>query len=141
MIMSCINLPGIKSVSYIPTENLPADLVYQALSGCQITLNTPLSMLNTSSLPLCELEESPDNNTQIEKAKLTFSTLDSLPRSIPLAFLIETVNGENYIIGTRERPYPSIKSSKSTSKPEGEPAVIRYEVTFTARKALIPYTM
>ncbi len=90
-------------------------------------------------MPICELDEAPDNNTQIEKAKLTFSTLDSLPTSMPLAFLIETVNGEKYILGTHERPYPTIKSSKTTSKPEGDPAVTRYEVTFTARKALIPY--
>ena len=138
--MSCINLPGIKTVSYLPTDNLPADLIYQALSGYQITLNSHHStLILTNCNAVCDLEQSPDNNTPIEKAKLTFSTLDSIPTSTPLAFLIETVNGDNYVIGTRERPYPTIKSSKTTSKPEGDPAVTRYEVTFTARKALIPY--
>ena len=138
--MSCINLPGIKSVSYLPTEHLPADLIYQALSGYPTTLSTNLiTPITQNGSSICELEQSPDNNTQIEKAKLTFSTLDSIPISTPLAFLIETVNGDNYVIGTRERPYPTIKSSKTTSKPEGDPAVTRYEVTFTARKALIPY--
>lgn len=138
--MSCINLPGIKTVSYLPTDNLPTDIIYQALSGYPTTLSTNLiTPITQNGSSICELEQAPDNNTQIEKAKLTFSTLDSIPTSTPLAFLIETVNGDNYVIGTRERPYPTIKSSKSTSKPEGDPAVTRYEVTFTARKTLIPY--
>ena len=137
--MSCINLPGIKSVSYLHTDNLPADLIYQALSGYQISITQQPTPITQNSTAICDLEQSPDNNTQIEKAKLTFSTLDSIPTSTPLAFLIETVNGENYIIGAREKPYPTIKTSKTTSKPEGDPAVTRYEVTFTARKALIPY--
>ena len=137
--MKCISLPGIKAVSYIPTEFLPADLIYQALSGYQISITHQPTPITQNSTAICDLEQFPDNNTPIEKAKLTFSTLDSIPTSTPLAFLIETVNGDNYVIGTRERPYPTIKTSNSTSKPEGDPAVTKYEITFTARKALIPY--
>ena len=139
--MNCISLPGITAISYMPCDSLPADLIYQALTDCPVTINTSATEIALKSIPSCELEESPDNNTQIEKAKLSFTTLDTLPTSIPLAFLITTTAGNHYILGTREKLYPTIKVTSNTSKPDAEAAVHRYEVSFTARKALIPYNL
>lgn len=139
--MSCVSLPGITAISYVSCDSLPADLIYQALTDCPVTINTSATEIALNSIPSCELEESPDNNTQIEKAKLSFTTLDTLPTSTPLAFLITTASGNHYILGTREKLYPTIKVTKNTSKPDAEAAVHRYEVSFTARKALIPYNL
>lgn len=139
--MNCISLPGITAISYMPCGSLPADLIYQALTGFPVTISSSATEIALKSIPSCELEESPDNNTQIEKAKLSFTTLDTLPMSTPLAFLITTASGNHYILGTREKLYPTIKVTKNTSKPDAEAAVHRYEVSFTARKALIPYNL
>ena len=137
--MSQISLPGITAISYIPAPHLPADLIFQALAGYPVTITAASTAIPLASIPTCELEESPDNNTQIEKAKLTFTTLDTLPASTPLAFLITTVAGNHYILGTRERLYPTIKATTNTSIPDSSTAAHKYEVSFTARKALIPY--
>jgi hypothetical protein len=137
--MNCISLPGITAISYVPCDSLPADLIYQALTGFKVTISSSATEIALKSIPSCEVEESPDNNTQIEKAKLSFTTLNTLPTSMPLAFLITTASGNHYILGTREKLYPTIKVTKNTSKPDAEAAVHRYEVSFTARKALIPY--
>ena len=137
--MSCISLPGITAISYLPCTNLPADLIYQALTDCPVTVSASATEIELKSIPTCEVEESPDNNTQIEKAKLSFTTLDSLPTSTPLAFLIATVAGNHYILGAREKLYPTIKVTTNTSKPDSDAAVHRFEVSFSARKALIPY--
>ncbi|WP_033147863.1 hypothetical protein [Prevotella sp. P6B1] len=139
--MNCISLPGIIAISYMPCSNLPADLIYQVLADYPVTISGSATPISIKSIPVCELEESPDNNTPTEKVKLIFTTLDTLPTSTPLAFLISTVNNKHYIIGTHERLYPTIKCSSSTSKPDGEAASVKYEVSFTARKALIPYTV
>ena len=139
--MSCVSLPGITAISYVSCDSLPADLIYQALTGIPVTISSSATEIALKSIPSCEVEESPDNNTQIEKAKLSFTTLDTLPTSMPLAFLITTVSGNHYILGTREKLYPTIKVTKNTSKPDAEAAVHRYEVSFTARKALIPYNL
>lgn len=139
--MNCISLPGITAISYMPCGSLPADLIYQALTGFPVTISSSATDIALKSIPSCEVEESPDNNTQIEKAKLSFTTLDTLPTSMPLAFLITTAAGNHYILGTREKLYPTIKVTKNTSKPDAEAAVHRYEVSFTARKALIPYNL
>ncbi|MDO4984706.1 MAG: hypothetical protein Q4E48_03320 [Prevotella sp.] len=116
-------------------------MIYQAQTGFPVTISSSTTEIALKSIPSCEVEESPDNNTQIEKAKLTFTTLDTLPTSTPLAFLITTTAGNHYILGTREKLYPTIKVTKNTSKPDAEAAVHRYEVSFTARKALIPYNL
>ena len=139
--MSCVSLPGITAISYVSCGSLPADLIYQALTGFPVTISSSATEIALKSIPSCEVEESPDNNTQIEKAKLSFTTLDTLPTSTPLAFLITTASGNHYILGTREKLYPTIKVTKNTSKPDAEAAVHRYEVSFTARKALIPYNL
>ncbi len=137
--MSQISLPGITAISYIPATNLPADLIFQALAGYPVTITAASTSIPLASIPTCELEESPDNNTQTEKAKLTFTTLDTLPTITPLAFLITTAAGNHYILGTRERLYPTIKATTNTSIPDSSTAAHKYEVSFTARKALIPY--
>lgn len=139
--MSCVSLPGITAISYVSCDSLPADLIYQALTGYPVVISSSATEIALKSIPSCEVEESPDNNTQIEKAKLTFTTLDTLSTSTPLAFLITTTAGNHYILGTREKQYPTIKVTKNTSKPDAEAAVHRYEVSFTARKALIPYNL
>ena len=51
-------------------------------------------------------------------------------------FVIETVDGDKYVIGAKERPYPTVKISRSTGQPDGDPSVRKYEVSFTAKKAL-----
>jgi len=139
--MSCVSLPGITAISYVSCDSLPADLIYQALTDCSVTINTSTTEIALKSIPSCEVEESPDNNTLVEKAKLSFTTLDTLPTRMPLAFLITTTAGNHYILGTREKLYPTIKVTKNTSKPDAEASVHRYEVSFIARKALIPYNL
>ena len=139
--MKCISLPGIKSISFTKCDDLEADLIYQALVDLPITISTIETEISLKSIPTCELEEAPDNNTQTQKAKLIFTTLQDLPTSKPLAFLIHTINDTHYILGVHERPFPSVKTTTTTSKPDGEAAIKKYEVTFTARKALIPYNL
>jgi hypothetical protein len=85
----------------------------------------------------CETEEQFDNNSQVEKASLTFNTLDELPTYRHLAFVIFTAQGDTFVIGTKELPYPTVKISRSTGTPDGEPSVRKYEVTFSARKSLV----
>ena len=85
---------------------------------------------------VCEVEQLYDNNSYIEKAKLTFLTLDDVPTDQHPAFVIRTVNDEYYVIGAKERPYPTVKITRSTGQPDGDTSVRKYEVSFTAKKAL-----
>ena len=132
----CISLPGITHVWYILRDYLPDDVIYRAVAGIPIALqNQPISISMKGSA-ICEVEQSFDNNSYIEKAKLTFLTLDDVPVDQHPAFVIQTVNGDRYVIGAKERPYPTVKITRSTGQPDGDPSVRKYEVSFTAKKAL-----
>ena len=56
-----------------------------------------------------------------------------------IAILLYTlICGISYIIGSRERPYPVIKSSTSSGSPSGESKANSYEVRWTAIASPIP---
>ena len=94
--------------------------------------------IELSGAATCESTASPDNNAQLEKAVLTFySTDDTIPIDEPLAFVATTVQGQSYIIGRLEQPYPSIKRTRTTGAPDGDCSVLKYEVSFTAHRALV----
>ena len=132
----CLSLPGITHVWYIFRDYLPDDVVYRAVAGIPITLSEQPISINLKGSAICEVEQSFDNNSYIEKTKLTFLALDDVSTDQHPAFVIQTVNGDRYVIGAKERPYPTVKITRSTGQPDGDPSVVKYEVSFTAKKAL-----
>ena len=116
---------------------LPADITLRALAGVPVGIFTSLNDICKVGEATCETEEQFDNNSQVEKATLTFRTLDELPTYRHLAFVIFTTNSDTFVIGTKELPYPTVKITRSTGTPDGEPSVRKYEVSFTAKKSLV----
>ena len=136
----CRSLPGILNVWYLSTANLPADVIYRAVVGIPFQIPVQPKNINLKGEAVCEVEEQYDNNCQMEKAKLTFITLDEVPTREHLAFVIRTADNEMFVIGAQERPYPTVKVTRSTGSPDGDAAARKYEVSFTGRKALAPCT-
>jgi hypothetical protein len=52
-----------------------------------------------------------------------------------MALVVTDVEGENYLIGTKERPYPVIEYTREIS---GSNRVYDVKVTFSGKRALIP---
>ena len=132
----CLSLPGIQNVWYIRRDFLPDDVVYRAVAGIPVSVLHAPTTINMKGEAVCEVEMSFDNSSYIEKVKLTFSTLDDVPTDQHPAFVIRTANGDCFLIGAKERPYPTVKITRSTGHPDNEPSVRKYEVSFTAKKAL-----
>ena len=134
--MKCLSLPGIQQVWYISRTGLPDDVVYRSVAGIPVSvIEQPIS-ITMKGEAVCEVEQSYDNNSYIEKAKLTFLTLGDVPTDQHPAFLFQTIEGDIYIIGAKERPYPIVKITRSTGHPDGDTSVRKYEVSFSAKKAL-----
>ena len=132
----CVSLPGIAKVWYIERDCLPEDVGYRAVAGIPVAFDGTPERVSLQGEGLCELEQSFDNNSYIEKVKLSFETFDEIPNEQHPAFVIETNNGEKYVIGAWERPYPTVKINHSTGHPDGDASVRKYEVSYTAKKAL-----
>lgn len=131
-------LPGIIAVKYLPCRELTEDVQYKSIAGVPVAVYDKCTAVSLTTKAECEVTEEPDNNFSLQKATLTFYTVDSIPRHEPLAFVVTTVGGETYLIGMKERPYPSIKISQTTGTPDGSAAQRKVEVTFSSAKALIP---
>lgn len=130
------SLPGIIHIGYADCQLLPKDITLKALANVPVGIYTTITDITLRGEAVCELETQFDNNTQVEKASLTFYSLDEVPAERHLAFVIFTANKVQYIIGSKELP-PTVKASDTTGTPNGDPAVKKYEVTYSARKALI----
>ena len=113
----CLSLPGIQQVWYILRDYLPDDVVYRSVAGIPISLEVVPDEIALKVEAVCEVEQLYDNNSYIEKAKLTFLTLDDVPTDQHPAFVIRTVNDEYYVIGALRVSQTVTPPSESTRFP------------------------
>lgn len=131
------SLPGITHVYQVPCSSLLSELAYRAEAGIPIPIyRTPLAIPILGDATV-ELTESDDNNSQIEKVTLTFRTAQRIYTTRPSAFIVRTVEGKAYLIGSRARPYPTVKVTRTTGTPGGDAAAYEVQISLTLRKALL----
>ena len=131
------SFPGIKRIAYIATDLLPDDITLKAVAGVPVNITGTATEIDVIGEANCETDSEPDNNSQLEKVDLKFNILDIIPTDSPLAFIVETVSGNKYVIGAKERPYPIIKISTSTGTTVSIQSVKQMQITFFAKKAII----
>lgn len=131
--MCCTNYPGIKTIGYLFADQLPADtILYSASTRMPISLFLRPTLVPIVGNAVCEVETKAENNGYAEELTLTFQTVVHLPKHRPMAFVIEDVNGNAYLIGQLEKPHLAIHCKRTTSTPDGDAAVFQYEVKQTA---------
>lgn len=130
-------LPGVSAIYVIQASKLPAWIRELSLTGLK-----PLLMLDFMQLdlgPNATAYEETETAAEGTAAKSSLSFISSelpFPVSEPLAFLIIAADGQQYIIGAKEPPYPKIKVRKDLSTPREGNASIAYTVEWPER--LIP---
>ena len=132
------SLPGIAQIGYCLCENIQPNIVLKHSSGIPVGVFTEITPVHFFGQPSYEAVEEYDNNGRKAITALNFVTNDNIPTYKHLAFVITDVSGPSYIIGSRERPYPVIKSSTNSGSPSGESKATSYEVRWTAIASPIP---
>ena len=132
------SLPGIKFIGYVGADKLQREMMYKHLAGLPVGVFTDITPIAFSGLPTCEAVSSYNNNGRIEMTTLRFRTLDALPSSRHVAFVVTDCLNRSYIIGTMEKPRPMVKVTRDSGAPAGDPCVATVEVTLYAQKSLIP---
>lgn len=132
------SLPGITHIGYIECDKLQRNIVFKHYSGIPVGIFTDITPISFFAIPICEAVDEFDNNGRRVTTSLKFVSNDNIPTYKHLAFVITDVSGTSYIIGSRERPYPVIKSSANSGTPSGESKAISYEVRWTAIASPIP---
>ena len=135
--MNTLSLPGIKKIGYIKADVLPRLLVKKALANIPIAILTGITYIDFTGEPSCKAVSNEENNGRLEECTLSFSSTQNIPTDWHIAFVIQCVNGKNYLIGSRELPAPRVKISNDTGTRSGNAALSTVEISHIGRKALL----
>lgn len=127
------SFPGITWMGYVKAENLNSGTVYDDLAGVTVSVSAVTVMeipLDGKALMVCT--ETNECNGLSESLSITFATTMRLPVGWPLAFVVRDANGRYWLAGGLEPPYPAVTADDSTGLPDGDAAVISYEVRYKA---------
>ena len=131
-------LPGIRHIAYVDAEALTPHITLQALAKIPVGIFARLFQIPFDQrTALCETETEFDNNSSLETATLTFCSSMELPRDAKLCFIITCVNGEQWLLGTHEPPFPFVGKESTSGLPDGDANYIKYTVNYTNKVALV----
>lgn len=112
------SLPGIAQIGYCLCENIQPNIVLKHSSGIPVGIFTEITPVRFFGQPSYEAVEEYDNNGRKVLCTLKFVSNDNIPLHKHLAFVITDASGTSFIIGSRERPYPVVKSSATSATPQ-----------------------
>ena len=135
--MRTLSLPGIFKIGYLEAEKLSPQLMLKSQAGIPIAVLTDIVDVAFIGKPTCSAVSEDDNNGRSEKTTLVFSTLQDIPPGRALAWVVQCVNGRKYLIGTKEGPYPIMKTSEDLGVPSGNVSAKEIEITHIALKSLL----
>lgn len=129
------SLPDIVAVCRVDCSALIPNITERFRAHLPVSVSQPLSAIELCGKGSCEAEQEYDNGGYSEKTVLQFTTTEELSHNPPQAFVIMDAEGQSYIIGTREAPYPMVETTRTIDKDMNVSSV---KVTFTRPKSLVP---
>lgn len=133
-------LPSLCRICYVPASSLPFDVAERFLAGLSVAVYSDVVEVPFVGFPSCESTEEYQNNGTVHKTQLKFVSTEQLPTRQHLAFIVSDVNGNDFLIGTQEKPYPIVKVKRTTGDDDSH-AGFDYEVSLTSIAGLIPCTI
>ena len=131
-------LPGIRHIAYVDAEALTPHITLQALAKIPVGIFARLFPISFDRrTALCETETEFDNNSSLETATLSFASTETLPLDRKLCFVISLVNGEQWLLGAYEPPFPFVGKESTSGLPDGDANNIKYTVNYTNKVALV----
>ena len=129
------SLPSIVAIYTVPCASLVPNILEMYIASLPIAIYPIPTAIEHYGNASCEAEQEYDNGGYSEKTVLQFTSTTDISQYPPLAFVITDAQGQSFIIGTKEAPYPIIEVTKTIDK---DTNVYAYKVTFTRRKSLVP---
>lgn len=131
-------LPGIKFIGWIDCRHLPRRVDLSAICRIPVPILTDINPIDFFGEPECKCQTKKEARGYEVAASLSFRSDIELPHDGFTGFVVTDVNGNSYLIGSREHPRPIVEMTRSTGIPSGESAGILYEIKHTALRSLIP---
>lgn len=130
-------LPGIRRIWMKQGSDLGENLQMRQEAGIPISVYDPGEEVGFSGTATAEWTTEYDNNGSSGSVTLKFTTCSPI-RLYNRVFVIEDNNGDRWLIGAREKPYPTLKSTRTTGTETGDAAVWTHEVKWVSLNGAIP---
>lgn len=124
------HIPGIIHIYCVNCPDLLPEMKLKFQAGIPVSVLADGVGLRHFGTPTLKVETDHDNNGQVQKTTLSF-TCDSVLPPGDLGFVVVTAVGKEYLIGSKEPPYPAIKQTLASGSPGDTSAVWQIEVTLT----------
>ena len=131
-------LPGVSRIGWLDCRNLSSYVSLQHICGMKVAVMTDIHFLPDFEEASCECTTDFSGAGLSAKATLKFRTSAFIPDNGYLAFVVTTPGGENYLIGSQERPYAVMECDHSTGDPSADAAGYEYEIKHVAIRSMIP---
>ena len=83
-----------------------------SLHSCSVPSSVEFAEINTVGLVDVKMDDSIENKEKVYTSVVSFQTPNKTPAGVSrLAFRLTTIDGNRFLLGTSERPYPIIKES------------------------------
>lgn len=132
------SLPNITAIYFVPCTSLIPNITEKYRAGLPVAIFPLPSAIEQYGNASCEAEQEYVGGGYSEKTVLQFTTTNDLSHYPALAFVVTDADGQSYIIGTKEAPYPIMEITQTIDK---EVHVNTVKVTFTRQKSLVPCVM
>ena len=129
------SLPNITAIYFVPCASLIPNITEKHRAGLPVAIFPLSSAIEQYGNASCEAEQEYLNGGYSEKTVLQFTTTQDIRQFPAPAFVIKDAQGDTFLIGTREAPFPMVEITETIDKEENIKA---YKVTFTRRKSLVP---
>ena len=134
-------LPGIQSIGWVECEKLQSNVALNGICGNRIPVLTEIHPVPFFGQASCECSETKESGGVVATATLKFNSDEVLPLHQHVGFVVTDNNGENWLIGSKEPPFPVIKMRICFGDCDGERAGAEYEVKHTAIKTMMRCTI
>lgn len=130
-------LPGIKSIGWIDSRNLPRRVDLSAICGMPVAILTDIHPIEFFDEPTCECKTKKDGGGYEDSVTLKFLTGSKLP-PLATAFIVTDVSDRSFLIGSLEKPHATAEPMQRLGVPSGDSAGYSYEIKHVAIKSMVP---
>lgn len=121
-------LPGLKEIYRVRASMVPPLAAMKSAVGISVYMTSNVVKICTEGNPSVEIVDEQENNGRQVQTTLRFESAEKIETRTKYAFIYVDQAEEAWLVGSKEKPYPTISKTQHTGIPGQTSAVISYEV-------------
>lgn len=129
--------PGIRKIGWLHSTMLPKRIDLRGIVGEVFTIIADITEIPFIGEAEAKVTKEKEGSSYKESAELKFRTHRPITDTRGVAFVITDMQGESYVIGSREEPSAKVRCERTTGTTAGDPDAYQITVTHEAIRTLV----